>query len=53
MAEKFLGKGYWTGSNYMGWVPEKNTYQKFENEEQYRETIIFPQIDSEEDEEDL
>lgn len=36
----------------MGWVPEKGEYQKFENDREYKETIIFPQIDSE-DEEDL
>lgn len=28
-------KGYYTGSNYMGWVG--NRYMKFETEEAYRE----------------
>lgn len=29
-------KGYYTGGNYMGWIPEKKCYQKFETEEEYR-----------------
>lgn len=28
-------KGYYTGSNYMGYIPGKG-YQKFETEEEYR-----------------
>lgn len=29
-------KGYYTGSNYMGYIPGKG-YQKFESESAYRE----------------
>ena len=47
--EQFLGKGYNTSEGYMGWVPEKNAYQLFDSEMDYKECVIFPQLESEED----
>lgn len=31
-------KGYWTGSNYMGWVIDH--WMKFENDREYRDYIL-------------
>ena len=45
-----MRKGYWTGSNYMGWVPEKGAYQKFESEEEYWDVVVRPQLESEDEE---
>lgn len=52
-------KGYYTGSNYMGYIPGKG-YQKFESESAYREvyeeandtasSFIFEGGEEEEDE---
>lgn len=52
MAERFLGKGYNVPDGYMGWVPEKGKYVLFASEEDYRECVIFPALESEEDDED-
>ena len=52
MAEVFLGKGYNVSDGYMGYDPETKDYRLFASEADYRDTIIFPQIDSE-DNEDL
>ena len=50
MAEVFLGKGYDVPDGYMGYDPEKKDYRLFASEADYRDTIIFPQIESEEKE---
>ena len=52
MAEVFLGKGYNVSDGYMGYDPETKDYRLFASEADYKESIIFPQIDSE-DKEDL
>ena len=53
MAEVFLGKGYNVSDGYMGYDPETKDYRLFASEADYRDTIIFPQMDSEEDKEGL
>lgn len=58
MAEVFLGKGYEipkdgfpTEYGWMGYDPKTGKMVEFVSEEDYRETVIFPQIDSEDEEE--
>ena len=45
--EKFLGKGYNVPDGYMGWDPEKETYRLFASEQDYKEVVIYPQLESE------
>ena len=49
--ERFLRKGYNVPDGYMGFIPEKNKYQLFASEQDYKEQVIFPQIESEDEDE--
>ena len=46
--ERFLGKGYDVPDGYMGWDPEKEKYRLFASEQDYKETVIYPQMDTDE-----
>ena len=44
--ERFLGKGYNVPDGYMGWDPETKSYRLFSSEQDYKETVIYPQLES-------
>lgn len=50
MAETFLGKGYNVPDGYMGYDPEIKDYRLFASEADYKDTVVYPEMESDEEE---
>ena len=42
-------KGYWKGSDYMGWIPSEKKYKKFVNDTEYYEYFVEFELNFEEE----